>query len=323
MILADKILNLRKKNGWSQEELAEMVGVSRQSISKWEGAQSIPDIGKIIELAAVFGVSTDYLLKDEIEIPEYTGQDEPGGPKKLTVAQANEYLKIKSVQGRRMALGVMLCVLAPVTLILLGGLSDIGNLVSEVVAVAFGMVALFGLVAIAVSIFILSGGMLGNCKFIEKEEFNLEYGLEGILREKFSVFEKKYLYSTVVGVLMCILGVLPIIIFGLFEELELYLVVALAFLLIIASVAVYIFVSTGTIKSAYDRLLKEEEFSPEQIKRNQKAEKIGGIYWPIITGIYLLWSFLSGQWHITWVVWPFAGLLFAGLAVLFDFDEKK
>ena len=51
MILADKIINLRKKNGWSQEELAEKLGVSRQSISKYESAQSIPDLDKILKLS--------------------------------------------------------------------------------------------------------------------------------------------------------------------------------------------------------------------------------------------------------------------------------
>ena len=54
MILADKIIALRKKNGWSQEDLAEKLGVSRQSISKWEGAQSIPDMNKILKLSEVF-----------------------------------------------------------------------------------------------------------------------------------------------------------------------------------------------------------------------------------------------------------------------------
>lgn len=66
MIFADKLIMLRKKAGWSQEELAEQMDVTRQSVSKWEGAQSIPDIEKIIRLSELFGVSTDYLLKDEI-----------------------------------------------------------------------------------------------------------------------------------------------------------------------------------------------------------------------------------------------------------------
>ena len=60
MILADKIIEERKKNGWTQEELAQKLGVSRQSVSKWESAGAI-------QLADLFGVSTDYLLKDEVE----------------------------------------------------------------------------------------------------------------------------------------------------------------------------------------------------------------------------------------------------------------
>lgn len=67
MILADKIIEERKKNGWTQEDLAQKLGVSRQSVSKWESAGAIPDLKKIIQLADLFGVSTDYLLKDEVE----------------------------------------------------------------------------------------------------------------------------------------------------------------------------------------------------------------------------------------------------------------
>lgn len=71
MIFADKLIALRKKAGWSQEELAAKLNVSRQSVSKWEGAQSIPDIERIILISRLFGVSTDYLLKDELGEPEY------------------------------------------------------------------------------------------------------------------------------------------------------------------------------------------------------------------------------------------------------------
>ena len=62
MILADKIINERKRNAWSQEELADKLGVSRQAVSKWESAQSVPDIQRVIQMAQLFGVSTDYLL---------------------------------------------------------------------------------------------------------------------------------------------------------------------------------------------------------------------------------------------------------------------
>jgi len=66
MILSEKIAEERKKNGWSQEELAEKLSVSRQAVSKWESAQSVPDLQRVLRMAEIFGVSTDYLLKDEI-----------------------------------------------------------------------------------------------------------------------------------------------------------------------------------------------------------------------------------------------------------------
>ena len=57
MILADKIILLRKKEGWSQEELAEQLGVSRQAVSKWESARSVPDMDKLLTMSRIFGVT--------------------------------------------------------------------------------------------------------------------------------------------------------------------------------------------------------------------------------------------------------------------------
>lgn len=94
MILADKIIRLRRKNGWSQEELAEKMNVSRQAVSKWESAQTVPDLEKILMLGALFGVTTDYLLKDELESEEFTS-GEDSAIRRLTLAEANEYLALR------------------------------------------------------------------------------------------------------------------------------------------------------------------------------------------------------------------------------------
>ena len=93
MILADKIIKLRKKNGWSQEELAEKMKVSRQAVSKWEGAQTIPDLEKILQLGKLFDVTTDYLLKDELEEEEFTDNVMDLVLRRVTMAEANEYIK--------------------------------------------------------------------------------------------------------------------------------------------------------------------------------------------------------------------------------------
>ncbi|MBR3142664.1 MAG: helix-turn-helix transcriptional regulator [Clostridiales bacterium] len=63
MTIADRIQNLRKSKGMSQEELADAAGVSRQAVSKWESEQSTPDLDKVIILSEIFDVTTDYLLK--------------------------------------------------------------------------------------------------------------------------------------------------------------------------------------------------------------------------------------------------------------------
>lgn len=75
MNISEKILKLRKEKGLSQEAFAEKLGVSRQSVSKWESSGSLPDIDKIIAMSELFGVSTDYLLKDEMTEPMV--QEEP------------------------------------------------------------------------------------------------------------------------------------------------------------------------------------------------------------------------------------------------------
>ena len=72
MKLAEKLFELRKEKGWSQEKLAEQINVSRQSISKWESGQVLPEIEKIIELSKIFQVTTDYLLLDENSEKDFT-----------------------------------------------------------------------------------------------------------------------------------------------------------------------------------------------------------------------------------------------------------
>ena len=92
MILADKIVTLRKRAGWSQEELAAQLGVSRQSVSKWEGAQSVPDMQKVVQMSRLFGVTTDYLLKEELGEPEPAPAESDAPLRRVTMEQAADYL---------------------------------------------------------------------------------------------------------------------------------------------------------------------------------------------------------------------------------------
>ena len=107
MILADKIITLRKKAGWSQEELASQLGVTRQSVSKWEGAQSVPDLDKVVQMSRLFGVSTDYLLKDELEEEEFVESEADEAPlRRVTMEQAARYLALRKACAPKIALAV-------------------------------------------------------------------------------------------------------------------------------------------------------------------------------------------------------------------------
>ena len=77
MKLNEKIFQCRKRSGLSQEELADRVGVSRQAVSKWELGTALPEPDKLKLLAKTFGVSTDWLLDDEQEIPQAPRQEMP------------------------------------------------------------------------------------------------------------------------------------------------------------------------------------------------------------------------------------------------------
>ena len=128
MILADKIINERKKNGWSQEDLADKLSVSRQSVSKWEGAQSVPDLNRIIQMAELFNVSLDYLLKDDMEPEVPSAQQTPvesGTPaRKVSMEDAVKYIKTIKNNNGKAVLGTMAFIVSPVILIMLAGLSD-------------------------------------------------------------------------------------------------------------------------------------------------------------------------------------------------------
>ena len=78
MTLGDKLSRLRKENNYTQEQLADILGVSRQAISKWESDVAYPETDKLIRLSALYRCSLDYLIKDEVETPDATYAQQQG-----------------------------------------------------------------------------------------------------------------------------------------------------------------------------------------------------------------------------------------------------
>lgn len=188
MILAEKIMKLRKQNGWSQEDLAARLNVSRQSVSKWESMASIPDLEKIVKMSQIFGVSTDYLLKDEIEedtsfnIDEVMPEQEELNVRHVTMKEATEYMDLAERVSLRIALGVAICILSPVVSILLSGMQECQVIqMTEDAAAGIGIIVLLLMVACAVALFVINGMKLEKYEYLEKEKLSLEYGIAGIV----------------------------------------------------------------------------------------------------------------------------------------------
>ncbi|MCI5574722.1 MAG: helix-turn-helix domain-containing protein [Clostridiales bacterium] len=313
MILADKIIRLRKKNGWSQEELAEKMNVSRQAVSKWESAQTVPDLEKILQLSGLFGVTTDYLLKDELESEEYTDSAAESGVKRVTLAEANEFIDWRRSAAVRIAVAVFLCIASVIPLLLLAAASEANMLgMTAEFAGAVGMVIFLVTVTVAVVIFVYCGFRNAPYAYLDKEVFETEYGVKGMVREKQKAYRNAYVRSNMIGVGICVLS--PVALFvGAFSGDEFFTVLMLTVTLLAVGVGVIFFITAGVRWASMQKLLREGDFSDREKKRSGLKESVGAIYWLLAVAIYLGWSFATDNWTISWIVWPIAGVLFAAV----------
>lgn len=314
MILADKIIQLRKKSGWSQEELAEKLGVSRQAVSKWEGAQSIPDLERVLAMSRLFGVSTDYLLKDEQEEDAPQAQEAEGDTlaRRVTMAEAQAFLQVKEAAAPRIALATAACILSPIPLMLLAALSETRTLpISENVAAALGLMILLLMVTAAVATFILTGAKSKPYEYLDEAAIDTEYGVTGMVRERQAAYRDTYVRCCVIGVCLCILGVIPLVTVSMLTDSTLAVIGTVCLLLALVAAAVYLFITSGMINASYCKLLEEGDYTRSQKKVS--ASPVTAIYWCAVTAIFLGYSFITNDWKHSWIVWVVAGVLFGGV----------
>lgn len=315
LILADKIIELRKKNGWSQEQLAQKLNVTRQSISKWEGAQSVPDLQKIILLSEIFGVTTDYLIKDEIE-EEFLNEDVDLKVRKVTLTEAKEFLNIKHTNAKLMALGVFLCIISPVWLFILLSLGD--KIIAENLATAVGLSILMILVAIATGIFIYCEEKTKKFDYIENELFDTEYGVRGVVSQLKKEYHDTYVKYNILGTIICILSVLPLFLGIVVLDDELFILKMVALLLILVGLGVNFFIVASINYESMNLLLKENCQNSKQSKNKKIKDTISSVYWLLSLAIYLGYSLVSNDWGHSWIIWPIAGVLFAIVSVIIN-----
>ncbi len=318
MTLNEKIAVLRKSKGWSQEELAEKLDVSRQSVSKWESGESVPELSKIIGLSELFGVTADTLIKEEMDIPGSSAETaknggQSGGDKTRTVrrADAENFIRLTAEFSRKLAVCVAFLILSPVPLIFLAGANSYGILpVSEKAAAGIGISVLMLIVTAAVAGIIMNSFSVKKYEFLEKENFMTDTETEKFIRASAENFMPKFRSYITSGVVLCIVSVIPLIAVSSLEIGEIHVICTVCSLLIMVAAGVFLLVLGGTRNSAYQKLLQQDEFSEENKRLSSRTKNFNDAFWPLVVFLYLLLSFTTKRWDITWLIWPAAAAVF-------------
>ena len=313
MGISERLTALRKQNGWSQEELAQRLDVSRQAVSKWEGGQAMPDLERVVRMSELFGVSTDSLLKDS------PGSDTPvpKAVRAVTMEEAEAFLSLKKTVADRIAWAVLACVLAPIPLLMLSALAGVGR-IPENMAGAVGIAVLLVLAAGAVAVFVSCGIASERYEYLEKEPIQAARAVVQMAREQQESSRVRYGRWNVAGVCLCILAALPLLIAAMLSESAVAVTAALCVTLASAGLGTTFLIRVGIRWESLQKLLEEGDYSREAKRGRHGHGGISAAFWLGTVAVYLAYSFITGDWRRSWIVWPVAGVLYAALAAAFS-----
>ncbi|WP_297281883.1 helix-turn-helix domain-containing protein [uncultured Anaerococcus sp.] len=303
MILADKITALRKKEGMTQEDLANKVGVSRQSVSKWEASMSMPDLDKIMKLSRIFGVSTDFLLNDDLGMEEIIVDEKVEDTSKIIdLDLLNQYYGAYEKIARFISLATILVIISPIAYMTLDNINE-----------SLGVIIFLVMIALAVGLFINSGFAASKFDFIEKESYNFSYGVEGVIEKSLNDFMPKLKRNVIIAIAIFILSpavYLLAINQGIISDTPVYLFLSLT--AIGASLMGYSMIKY----SSYRDILRYRD--PKIQKKEGKIGKISGVLWITAIGIFFIYSFWAGNWQTSWIIFVIAGFLQFIIAIVLD-----
>lgn len=330
MTFSEKTSALRKQKGWSQEELAEKLMVTRQAVSKWESAQSMPDLDKLVQLSEALGVSTDYLLKDEQaqSAPVPATAEQTVKPRHVTQEEAKRFLQLQMAAIPKTTLGVALCVWSPIALIGLPVLRSTLNWgFPEEICSGIGLCVLLVMVAAGVALLLTASGKLREFEYLEREPIETDNGAREqalhMQREMASFCTRQ----NTIGVVLCILSVLPLFALMCVPGVpDGYYSLAVCALLLLVGIACLLLVRTGSMRGAVDKLLEQGDYIRENKAKSRFVGAVSAAYWLVVTAVFLFYTFGpngNGQPQYSWFIWAIAGVLYGALMAALSVYRKK
>jgi len=283
----------------------------------------ISEFGNLEEIAVELGIDS-YLenatAQSNSTYAEEAQSDE--AEREISLEEAQEYMERNMHFGRRIGFGVTLCVWSPILIIIWSFLSNMLGEFFEKSAMGIGVAVLLIMVAIGVVMLVFAGIGAEEYDYLKTERFKIAREAEDYVALEEESYNGVFNVSIAVGVGLCIISVIPVVASGvLFQEGDMRMGTGVAGLLFLVGIAVFLFIQAGIRKEGFNILQQRGEYSySKKLKKSQKEreerimEIIGSFYWPIITCAYLLYSFRTGRWGTSWVIWPIAGILFGAIS---------
>lgn len=261
----------------------------------------ISEFGNITELLEELGFSGTTVIQNEI-----------------SKVQTDQIIRTYETNGRKIAWGVFIIMLGVALTIML-------EVLFPVIESSLRYDVLMGLPLIlmvipAVGLFISAGmEMAAKTKPLE-DDFVLSIDAKNQVLAVAEAFEPKYRNGILTGVMTIIGSAVVFIAAAIFGDDWPYLV---ALGIMIVAAAVWLLITRGIIRGIHSRLLKRGDYSPEMKKVEKLTDIVGGIVFPLTAGVYLLISFLSGRWGITWIIWPIVGIMFGIFVATVEAIQKN
>lgn len=231
--------------------------------------------------------------------------------------EANQYLEDHQKFGQKIGLGVAILILSPILVLLLGTYHEQFLEGTNDRFVLLGVIALLVMVMIAIAMFILNAMGYSHLEVAEKNLISLDKPTREAIEKEQTAYKMPFAKKLVSATILIFVGIIMIILFGvLFPEESFYQGISVAAFLLLIAIAVYLFITAGMRHSAYLKLLNEGEYSRAGITKSKKSNALASVYWLFVVAGYLAWSFLANAWHISWIVFPIAGVLYAAINTL-------
>lgn len=283
MSLAENLQYLRAREGVTQEQLAERLDVSRQSVSKWESAASYPEMDTLLKLCDMFQVDMDTLLRGSVE--NSLSEDTAG------------YDRFMTLYARKIAGGVSAIV---GSVALWSFLSALG--LSEMLGTAM----LLLVIAAAAVVFIASG--------MEEEHFRKKHPVipDFYTEPQKERFHRRYIWYIAGGVGAILLGVVMMVLaFTVLPEREPYeSYIGAAFLAVVAC-AVYFLIYGGMLEDKYNiaKYNRQNNPTPEDKSRRRRATTACAVIMLLATAVFLFAGLAYYKWNWAAIIYPVGGVL--------------